>query len=120
MIGGPHTESVSFTGPREVQFKVHQCVWSGHYPANSLPAIRECYRAHVARAEIDLAMLDDEDFLIVHDLNLAKATDGQGRVEETSRAQADRLHLAHHGVASGERPAVLSEVAATIAGEPYP
>jgi glycerophosphoryl diester phosphodiesterase len=103
-----------------VQFKVHQCVWSGNYPANSLPAIRECYRAHVARAEIDLAMLGDEDFLIVHDLNLAKATDGQGRVEETSRAQAERLHLAHQGVASGERPAVLSEVAATIAEEPYP
>jgi glycerophosphoryl diester phosphodiesterase len=119
--GGPHAESVICTaGGREVQLKVHQCVWSGDFPANSLPAIRECFQVHVARAEIDLAMLRDEDFLIAHDLNLARATDGQGRVDETPRSAVERLHLAHGGVPTSERPVVLSEVAAAIAGEPYP
>ncbi|HEY0582230.1 MAG TPA: glycerophosphodiester phosphodiesterase family protein, partial [Chloroflexota bacterium] len=103
-----------------MQLKVHQCLWSGNYPPNSLPAIVECYRAHVARAEIDLAMLADEDFLVAHDLDLARVTDGQGRVDETSRGQAERLHLAHHGVATSERPVLLSEVASAIAREPYP
>jgi glycerophosphoryl diester phosphodiesterase len=105
---------------RTVALKVHQCVWSGDYPPNSLEAIQDCYRAHVARAEIDLAMLADEDFLVVHDLKLAGPTDGDGRADETSRSAAERLHLVHHGAPSKTRPAVLSEVVATIAAEPYP
>jgi glycerophosphoryl diester phosphodiesterase len=121
MPGAAHPESVICTAEgRQVQLKVHQCVWSGDYPANSLPAIQECYRAHVARAEIDIALLRDQDFLVAHDLNLAKATDGQGRADETTRAQAERLHLAHHGVATSERAVVLSEVVAAIAAEPFP
>jgi glycerophosphoryl diester phosphodiesterase len=121
MVGGSHPHSVICArSGRQVQLKVHQCVWSGNYPANSLPAIQECYRARVARAEIDLAMLRDADFLVIHDLNLAAATDGQGRVDETTRSQAERLHLAHSGAISAERPAVLSDVAAAIAREPYP
>jgi glycerophosphoryl diester phosphodiesterase len=121
MEGTAHHESVIFMADgRQVQLKVHQCVWSGVYAANSLPAILECYRVHVARAEIDLAMLADEDFLIVHDLNLARATDGQGRVDETTRSEAERLHLAHHGTSTHERAVVLSEVVSAIAAEPYP
>jgi glycerophosphoryl diester phosphodiesterase len=121
MVGGPHPQSVICARDgRQVQLKVHQCVWSGNYPANSLPAIQECYRARVARAEIDLAMLSDEDFLVSHDLDLARVTDGQGRVDETTRSQVGRLHLAHQGAVTSERPVVLSDVAATIAPEPYP
>jgi glycerophosphoryl diester phosphodiesterase len=121
MVGGPHPQSVICArNGRQVQLKVHQCVWSGNYWANSLPAIQECYQAHVARAEIDLAILSDEDFLVAHDLDLAKVTDGQGRVDETTRSQAERLHLAHHGAVSAERPVVLSDVAAAVAREPYP
>src|SRR5690242_14883420 len=97
MVGTPHPESViSWTG-REVQLKVHQCVWSGEHVANSLPAILDCYQAHVARAEIDVAMLRDEDFLIVHDRDLEVSTDGAGRADTVSRAVAKRLHLRQHG-----------------------
>jgi len=46
------------------------------YPANSLPAIEECYRAAVARVEIDASMLRDADFLVVHDLTLDDSTTG--------------------------------------------
>ena len=121
MVGGPHPLSVICAHPgRQVQLKVHQCVWSGEHPANSLPAVLECYRARVARAEIDLAMLSDEDFLIAHDLELANMSDGQGRVDETTRSRAQRLHLAHHGAVTAERPVVLSDVVAAIAREPFP
>jgi glycerophosphoryl diester phosphodiesterase len=105
---------------RQVPLKVHQCVWSGDYTPNSLEAIQDCFRAHVARAEIDLAMLKDQDFLVVHDLNLARATDGAGRTDETSRGDAVRLHLTHHGAPTGAHPALLSEVVAAVAVEPYP
>ena len=42
-------------------------------------------------------MLKDQDFLVVHDLNLAASTDGDGRADETSCAAAIRLHLRQHG-----------------------
>ena len=73
MVEAPHPQSViRMQSGRVVQLKVHQCVWSGEYPGNSLQAVQECYRARVARAEIDLAILSDEDFLVVHDLALAR------------------------------------------------
>ena len=69
MVDGPHPDSVLRYGVsgRQVQLKVHQCVWSGNSIPNSLAAIQDCYRARVAWAEIDIAMLADEDFLVVHD-----------------------------------------------------
>ncbi|HET6315689.1 MAG TPA: glycerophosphodiester phosphodiesterase family protein [Chloroflexota bacterium] len=120
-VAHAHPESVIRTADgREVQLKVHQCVWSGEYPENSVPAILECYRERVARAEIDIAMLRDTDFLVVHDLNLAKATDGSGRVNEMDCLDSQKLHLTHEGRVTGERPPLLSEVVAAIAGEPFP
>jgi glycerophosphoryl diester phosphodiesterase len=117
----PHPESVITTPTgREIQLKVHQCIWSGDYPGNSLPAILECYRAHVARAEIDVAILKDADFLVVHDVDLARATDGEGRVDQTSASQAVRLHLAEDGARTSAHPALLSDVVAAVAHEPYP
>jgi glycerophosphoryl diester phosphodiesterase len=116
-----HPESVIRTdADREVQLKVHQCVWSGVHPENSLPAILECYREHVARAEIDIAILRDRDFLVAHDLDLAKATDGSGRVDQATRAETRRLHLTHAGNVTSEPPPLLSEVVAAIASESFP
>jgi len=90
------------------------------YPENSLAAIRECVMEHVARAEIDVAMLRDADFLIAHDLNLARTTDGIGRVDQTLRSDAVRLHLTHAGEPTAHPPALLSEVVEAIANEPSP
>ena len=40
-----HPDSVIRTASgREVQLKVHRCLWSGAYPENSLSAIAECCR----------------------------------------------------------------------------
>src|SRR5215470_17097865 len=121
MVSAPHPESVIRTADgRDVQLKVHQCDWSGEHPENSLPAISECFRERVARAEIDLAILADEDFLIVHDLDLAHATDGSGRVDTTGCVEAKRLYLARDGVATREHPALLSEVVEAIVDQQSP
>jgi len=121
VLAAPHPESViRAAGGREVALKAHQCTWTGAHPANSLPAILECYQAPVARAEIDVAMLRDEDFLVVHDLDLADATDGSGRADETTRAAATRLHLRHNGTMTATHPPLLSEVVAAIAAESFP
>src|ERR671938_383015 len=82
--GSPHPESVLVApGGRLVQLKVHRCFWSGAYPENSLAAAEECGREHVARAEVDINMLADADFLIVHDPDLAAWP--WPRVEELAR-----------------------------------
>ena len=121
MVGAPHPESVvRGPGGRHVQLKAHMALWSGQHLPNSLPAILECFRAHVARAEIDIAMLEDADFLVVHDLDLADSTDGRGRADQTSRRQAERLRLLDSGGVSNQRPPLLSEVVAAIAAEPFP
>jgi glycerophosphoryl diester phosphodiesterase len=120
MPASPHPESVIHWAGREVQLKVHQCVWSGQHVANSLPAIIDCYRAPVARAEIDIAMLSDEDFLVVHDRDLSRSTDGDGCTDTTPRSAAERLHLRQHGAPTNQRVTTLSEVAQAIASEAYP
>lgn len=118
MVNTPHPESVICWAGREVQLKVHQCLWSGEYVANSLPAILDCFRAPVARAEIDIAMLRDEDFLVVHDRELHETTDGEGRADTTTRAAAEQLHLRHVGRPTSQRVTILSEVADAIAAVP--
>ncbi|MGI9145859.1 MAG: glycerophosphodiester phosphodiesterase [Chloroflexota bacterium] len=121
MVEVPHPLSVISTAAgRTVPLKVHQCVWSGEFPPNSLAAILDCYRARVARAEIDVAMLADQDFLVAHDLELAGPTDGYGRTDETTRSEAARLYLMHRGVRTSAHAALLSEVVEAIRHEPYP
>lgn len=105
---------------RDVALKVHQCVWNETSLPNSLSAILECYRAHAARAEIDIAQLLDHDFLVVHDLELETSTDGTGLAERTRRVDAGHLHLTRNGQPTPERPALLSEVVEAIADEGYP
>src|SRR5438270_3073187 len=118
MVDAPHPHSVIHTAMgREVHLKVHQCVWSGDYPGNSLPAIQECIGAQIAQAEIDVAILKDQDFLVVHDLDLATGTDGSGRVDETSCCATVGIHLKQDGVSTSARPVLLSDVVAAIASE---
>ena len=103
-----------------VPLKVHQALWSGDALPNSLEAIRECFRAPVARAEIDIAALSDHDFLVVHDIHLEGSTTGHGLVEDLTQRAADDLRLTRDGVATEVRPPFVSEVVAAIADEPSP
>lgn len=109
-----HPDSL-LTGPdgSSVWLKVHRCVWSGRFAANSLDAVRECHRAGVARAEVDLWLLADTDGIIDHD----------GRLRLHGRRQV-RAGRAHRGDVLGmplkTRPALLSELVEAVRREPYP
>lgn len=71
-------------------------------PGNSLEALEECLTAQVARAEIDIAMLADDDFLVLsHSFPI--------KVRELSRADAAGLRLPH-------RPPLMTEVVETMRG----
>jgi glycerophosphoryl diester phosphodiesterase len=117
----PHPLSVlQRSDGQPVQLKIHGCVWSGEHPENSLSAIRESITAPVARAEIDINLLGDADFLVTHDTLLDSATSGSGAVRSTTRAEAARLRCRWRGQVWDERPALLSEVVALMCDEPSP
>lgn len=114
---GSHPDSTFRSATdREVQLKVHRCLWSGDYPENSLSAIEECLRAPVARAEIDLGMLQDSDFLVAHPgIDFGHGPTGRSFVRNTTRQAATQLRLLWQGEVSAYRPPLLSEAVATIA-----
>lgn len=119
--GAVHPDSIiRARDGRAVLLKVHRCLWSGAHLENSLPAIAECYRAAVARAEIDLHPLRDADFLVVHDAGLEGSTTGTGAVVDLTRREAQALRLRASGGISSERPPLLSEVVALILALPSP
>ncbi|MDA0366749.1 MAG: glycerophosphodiester phosphodiesterase family protein [Chloroflexi bacterium] len=119
----PHAESVFRTASdREVQLKVHRALWSDDFPENSLAAIEECVRAPVARTEIDIAMLRDRDFLVLHDRELYPSTSGSGPVGALTRADVVglRIRAERGGAVTEHRVPLFSEVAALVAAIPGP
>lgn len=92
--------------------KVHRCVWSGRHAPNSLDAVRECHRAGVARAEVDLWLLRDADGIIDHD--------GRLRLPGRRPLRAGHVHRRDVlGMPVETRPALLSELVEAVRGESY-
>lgn len=111
-----HPDSyIPMPGGRRVALKVHRARWSSQFPDNSRAALSECYAVGAERAEIDIARLNDADFLVVHDIDLARSTTGQGRVSETTRVAAQRLRIRQGDRVTDHHPPLLSEVVEDIA-----
>lgn len=89
-----------------VQVSAHRALWSGAFPGNSLAAIDECFQLRVARAEIDVRMLQDSDYAVLHGERLEATTDGIGSALALSRSQIDSLHL----LVSEDEPGVVNQV----------
>jgi glycerophosphoryl diester phosphodiesterase len=105
---------------RAVELKVHRCLWSGDYPENSLPAIDECYRERVSHAELDLYMLEDEDYVVFHDDTLDSKTTGQGPTEQLHKQAASRIFLLEDGRPTTYRLPIFSEIGDMIAECSFP
>src|SRR4051812_50060437 len=93
---------------RLIQLKVHCARWDDSVPENSIPALTACLEARVARAEIDIAMLADRDFFVLHDDDLDESTTGTGPVSALTVDAARRLRLRQH---VGERRGQPTEYA---------
>jgi glycerophosphoryl diester phosphodiesterase len=105
-VEGPH-------GP--VALKVHGCQWSGQYPENSLAAIGECLTASVARAEFDLRMLRDQDFVLLHDDELQRA---DGSPAPANAVAVSELLAGAAVDQAGGSPALLSDTVALLGSVP--
>jgi glycerophosphoryl diester phosphodiesterase len=98
-----------------VALKVHSCRWSDRYAENSLEAIGECLEAGVGRAEFDLLMLGDEDFVLLHD-DLLQRPDGSTVLSRAVR----RAELLSGAVLEpgGRRPPLLREAVGLLQAGP--
>jgi glycerophosphoryl diester phosphodiesterase len=122
-----HPESVRRAPDgRLVQLKVHRAHWDPSLPECSLAALAACLDARVARAEIDIALLADRDFLVFHDDVLDAATTGRGPVgalqAEAARALRLREPLGGHrfGEPTEHPLPLLSDVVALLQATPAP
>jgi glycerophosphoryl diester phosphodiesterase len=111
----PHPDSVLQLGDRVVELKVHRCLWSGAYSENSPLAVEECAREGVVRAEIDVRLLRDGEFVVFHDDRFDRLTDARGLVRETTAAEATRAHFK-----DGSHPLLFTEATALLAAHEFP
>jgi glycerophosphoryl diester phosphodiesterase len=79
-------------------------------PQNSLEAVQGSLQAGAAFIEVDVTALAEDDYLLVHDPDLASETSGKGRVAECSIEQARDLKIMQNGRETEFRAAQLRDV----------
>jgi glycerophosphoryl diester phosphodiesterase len=109
------TRRADAVGDRVAELKVHRCLWSGVYSENSPLAIEECAREGVVRAEIDVRLLRDGEFVVFHDDRFDRVTDAGGLVREATAAEATRARFK-----DGAHPLLFADAIALLAAHEFP
>ena len=115
MTASPNPDSFITVGARTVDLKVHRCLWSGRYSENSPLAIADCATERVLRSEIDVRLLRDGEFVLLHDDRFDRVTDAHGLVRDATAVEATRARFQ-----DGSHPLLFSEAAELIAASEYP
>ncbi|MEK6225819.1 MAG: glycerophosphodiester phosphodiesterase family protein [Chloroflexota bacterium] len=115
MNRAPNPDSFFRVGDRTVELKVHRCLWSGRYSENSPLAIAECASERVIRTEIDVRVVRDGEFVVLHDDRFDRVTDASGLVREATAIEATRSRFK-----DGSHPLLFSEAIELIAANEYP
>lgn len=79
-------------------------------PPNSLEAIGACLDAGAVFVEVDVTMLAQDDYLLVHDEELESETNGQGPVALCPPDRARALFIKRQGQVTSYHVPLLSEV----------
>jgi glycerophosphoryl diester phosphodiesterase len=82
------------------------------YPQSSLSAIRDCLESGARVVEVDITPLADGGFALLHDSDLARATDGSGPTPAATRAQVRALHYLDGDTITCEPVGLLSQAVA--------
>jgi glycerophosphoryl diester phosphodiesterase len=94
---------------------VHHAANRGHhYPPSSLQGLQVCLQAGARVVEVDITPLSDDDFALLHEAQLDKATDGTGYASATTAEQARRLRYTWPGAVTGEPVGLLSQTVSLI------
>jgi glycerophosphoryl diester phosphodiesterase len=89
---------------------VHHAANRDHtYPSGSLPALQACLEAGARAVEIDISLLADGQFALLHGPMLERETPGSGPIGALTSEQVRALHYVRHGEVTGVTVGLLSE-----------
>ncbi len=86
-------------------FVAHRALYSGKYGENTLAAVQDCVEAGVPQIEIDLQILNDENFVVFHDFELDRLTNARGLISDQKTAQLSSIPYK-----TGEPIALLDDI----------
>jgi glycerophosphoryl diester phosphodiesterase len=89
---------------------VHHAANRGHtYPSVSLPALQTCLEADACVVEIDISLLADGQFALLHGPFLERETTGSGPVAALTSVQVRALHYVRQGAVTDVAVGLLPE-----------
>jgi glycerophosphoryl diester phosphodiesterase len=89
-------------------------------PAGTLPALRVCLEAGARVIEIDISLLADNQFALLHGPLLEGETTGSGPIRAHTTEQVRELRHLYHGKATGVAVGLLSEAVEFLQQYPGP
>ena len=98
---------------------VHHAANRGHtLPAASPPALRACLEAGARVAEVDISLLADGEFALLHGPMLERETTGEGPIAAATSEQVRALHYIRQDQPTGVPVGLLPDAIALL--EQYP
>jgi glycerophosphoryl diester phosphodiesterase len=98
---------------------VHHSANRDHsHPRGSLPALQACLQAGALAVEVDIAVLADGQFALLHGPLLEDETTGRGPVAALTAAEVTALQHVRDGQASGVPVGLLSQALDLLAASP--
>ncbi|MCJ7696382.1 MAG: hypothetical protein MUO40_13295 [Anaerolineaceae bacterium] len=90
---------------------IHHAANRDHtYPAGSISAVRSCLESGAVAVEIDVLPIADNNFVLLHDLDLSETTNGAGNASPLHRSDFEHMRYKIHGQVTDERIGFLDEV----------
>jgi len=89
---------------------VHHAANRGHaYPAVSPPALQACLQAGARVVEVDISLLADGGFALLHGPMLERETTGSGPIAASTSGQVRALHYVRQGQPTGVNVGLLPD-----------
>ncbi len=99
---------------------VHHAANRGHtHPAASPPALRACLEAGARVVEVDISLLADGEFALLHGPMLERETTGDGPIAAVTSEEVRALHYVRQGEATGVPVGLLSDALELLQRYPH-
>jgi glycerophosphoryl diester phosphodiesterase len=98
----------------------HSAGRGGLHPPNSISGLKACQEARARIVEVDITLLSDGGFALLHGPRLERETNGSGLVAACSAEEIGRFQRVWKGSLTNEPVGMLDEALALIAGHAFP
>src|SRR5919106_1634441 len=95
--------------PSDLLLIHHMANRDHEHPPGTLPALRACFEAGARVIEIDISLLADNQFALLHGPLLEHETTGSGPIRDHTTEQVRELRHLHQGKVTGVAISFLSE-----------